>query len=203
MSGGDFMKKFLSVILVLSVVIMTACGGKTYERGVYTETGFDSEFLGFRYTTPEGYQMADEEELDELMGIVADVSGDSASDRQEEYANLENVHEMVVSDATGACNMNITLDQKVMPVNRYINLFKEQLQNVPDMDVTLDENVEKTVVAGKTYRKLKAAVRAYGMSMNQEYYIARNGDRMVGITVTYFDGMEDGRDALMNGFSAY
>lgn len=197
------MKKLLSIILVISAIMMTACATKTYERGVYTENGFDSEFIGFRYTTPEGYYMADEEQLAELMGLSLEVLGDSITEQQKAYTELSTVFEMMVSDPTGACNMNITVENNDAPMGKYIEAFKAQIQNVPGMEVTLNEGMEEATIAGTVYQKLTASVVAYGVAMNQEYYVAQIGDRKVGIALTYFEGMEAGRDALLDGFAAY
>ena len=196
-------KRLLALMLTFVAVMMTACGGKTYTRGSFTDIGYESEFVGFRYTTPEGFTLADEEELASMMGITLEAMGDDATEAQKKYAELTTVYEMMVTDATGACNMNMTMDKQVMAVDKYVDLFKEQAEAFTTMEVVLNDGEENVEIAGTTYKKLSATVSAYGMSMNQEYYIAKVGDRMVSMAVTYIDGMEDAKDVLMSGFAAY
>lgn len=196
-------KRLLAMMLVLAAVMMTACGGKTYEKGQYTDTGYESEFLGFRYTTPDGYTLASEEELVSMMGITLDAMGDDVTEAQKKYAELATVFEMMVSDPTGGCNMNMTIDKQVMSVDKYVATLREQVKSISSMDIEINDAEEDVTIAGTTYRKLTASASMYGITMNQEYYVAKVGDRMVSMAVTYLDGMEDGKDTILNGFAAY
>lgn len=196
-------KRLLAMMLVVMALMMTACGGKTYEKGQFTDTGYESEFLGFRYTTPSGFTMASEEELASMMGITLDAMGDDVTEAQKKYAELATVFEMMVSDSTGGCNMNMTIDRQVMAVDKYVATLREQVEGMSSMDIAIDDAEEDVTIAGTTYRKLTASATMYGMTMNQEYYIAKVGDRMVSMAVTYLDGMEDGKDTLLSGFAAY
>ena len=42
----------------------------TYQKGVLTSTGFTSEWLNLTYTTPDEIMMANQNDLDDVMGIA-------------------------------------------------------------------------------------------------------------------------------------
>lgn len=196
-------KRLLAMMLVLAAVMMTACGSKTYEKGHYTADGYESEFIGFRYTTPDGFELATEEQMNELMGLTYDMLGDDVTEAQKKYAELTTVYELMVSDVTGACNLNMVIDKNTAPIKEYVAAFREQASNLGSMDVAMSDVEEDVKIAGTTYRKLTADVSMWGFTMKQEYYIAKVGDRMISMSVTYLEGDEDSRDTLMSGFAAY
>lgn len=61
-----------------------AAAGK-YAKGSVSETGWESEFFGLRYTAPEGMGMSTEEELNDLMGLGQEVLSDDFSELQLKY----------------------------------------------------------------------------------------------------------------------
>lgn len=196
-------KRLLALMLVVVAVLMTACGGKAYTPGTFTDTGYESEFLGFRYTTPDGCTLATEDELSQLMGMSLDAMGDDFSEVQKKYAELTTIYEMMVTDATGAANANVVLEKTNVSFSKYLDAFKEQLNGLTSMSVTLKGDAEEVDLAGATYTKLAADVETSGFVMCQEYYLRKVGDRMMCITVTYADGFEAEKDAILNGFAAY
>ncbi len=198
-------KKLLALVLVAATTFLTACGGgsdKTYAPGKFTDNGYESEFLGFRYTTPEGYTLSDEETLQSLMGLTLDAMGDDLSEIQKKYAEIAVVYEMMVASDTGTANANITLEKTNAKLSTYIDTFKTQASELSGMDVTLGDTQEEVTLAGATYTKLTGSVDMSGITINQEYYLRKVGDRMMALTVTWYDD-EAERDTLLNGFAAY
>lgn len=196
-------KKILALMVAMVTVLMTACGGASYTPGVFTETGFESEFLGLRFTTPDGFALATEEELSEMMGMSLD-NLENVSDLQKKYAELVTIYEMMVTDETGTVNAQIILEKTGVSVGTYMDAFTSQLaESMQGMNVTLDEDSEEVEFAGATYTKLSADIESYGIILTQDYYFRKVGDRMMCLCVTYMEGMEAERDAIMNGFAAY
>ncbi len=196
-------KRFLAMALVIVAVLLTACGGKGYTPGTFTDSGYETEFLGFRFTTPEGFTLAGEEELSQMMGMTLEMMGDDVTDVQKKYAELTTIYEMVVADSLGAANANITLEKTSVSLDKYIDLFKEQVTGMSTMTVNLSDTVEDATIAGAAYKKLSATVEANGMQMNQVYYMRKVGNRMMSMTITWVEGYEDQKDAILNGFAAY
>lgn len=198
-------KRLLAMALVLATLLMTACGGsgKSYTPGTFTSNGYETEFLGFRFTTPDGFVLSDEEELSQMMGMALDLMGDDVTEVQKKYAELTTIYELVVADSLGAANANITLEKTSVSVDKYIELFKEQVTSMTAMSVSLNDTEEKVTLAGAEYTKLSASVASSGMVLNQEYYMRKVGDRMMCLTLTWVDGYEDEKEAILNGFAAY
>ena len=196
-------KKLLALMVAMVAVLMTACGGASYTPGVFTETGYESEFLGFRFTTPDGFALATEDELSEMMGVTLE-NMENASDLQKKYAELVNIYELMVTDETGTVNGQIILEKTGVSVDTYIDAFTSQLEeSMQGMDVTLQEGSEEVEIAGSTYTKLSADIESYGIVLTQDYYFRKVGGRMMCLCLTWMEGMEAERDAIMNGFAAY
>ena len=162
-------KRFLAMALVIVAVLLTACGGKGYTPGTFTDSGYETEFLGFRFTTPEGFTLAGEEELSQMMGMTLEMMGDDVTDVQKKYAELTTIYEMVVADSLGAANANITLEKTSVSLDKYIDLFKEQVTGMSTMTVNLSDAIEDVEIAGAAYKKLSATVEANGMQMICEW----------------------------------
>lgn len=196
-------KRILALMLVVAAVLMTACGGKSYTPGTFTDTGYESEFLGFRFTTPDGFALATQEELSQMMGITFDALGDDVSDAQKKYAELTTLYELMAMDSLGVTNVNIVLEKTNVSMNKYLAAFKAQVESLDAMKVSLQGDAQEVEFAGATYTKLSADVSASGITLYQEYYLRKVGDRMMTITVTWADGFETSKETLMNAFSAY
>ena len=196
-------KRILALMLVVAAVLMTACGGKSYTPGTFTDTGYESEFLGFRFTTPDGFALATEEELSQMMGITFDALGDDVSDAQKKYAELNTVYELMAMDSLGVTNVNIVLEKTNVSMSKYLAALKAQAESLDAMKVSLQGDAQEVEFAGATYTKMSANVSANGITMYQEYYSRKVGDRMMMMTVTWADGFETAKETLMNAFSAY
>lgn len=198
-------KRILALMIAVMAVFMTACGGgAAYTPGTFTETGYETEYLGFRFTTPDGFVLATSEELTQLMGVTMDALNESGdiTDVQKKYAELTSIYELMVSDSLGVANANIVLEKTNVPLKSYIEIVKEQLTDVSMMTVTINSE-EEVEFAGETYTKLSADVEASGVAMYQDYYFRKVNGYMMLLTVTWADGFEAEKDAIVNGFAAY
>lgn len=199
-------KRIFALMLAVMTVFMTACGGggAAYTPGTFTETGYETEFLGFRFTTPEGYVLANSEELAQIMGVALDTASEAGdvTDLQKKYAELTTVYEFMVSDTMGVANANIVLEKTAVPLKTYIEVVKGQLTEMSTMAVTITSE-EEVEFAGATYTKISANVEASGIAMYQDYYIRKVEGYVMLFTVTWADGFEAEKDAIMNGFAAY
>lgn len=198
-------KRILALMLVVMTVFMTACGGgAAYTPGTFTETGYETEFLGFRFTTPEGFVLSNSEELSQLMGVVLDTAAESGdvTELQKKYAELTTIYELMVTDSMGVANANMVLEKTNVPLKSYIEIVKGQFAEMSGMTITItgEEEVE---LAGATYTKLSADVESYGITMYQDYYFRKVEGYVMLLTVTWADGFEAEKDAIVNGFAAY
>ena len=128
-------------------------------------------------------------------------SGD-INEVQKKYAELTSIYELMVTDATGVANANIILEKTNVPLNSYVEILKGQFEEMAAMNITMTGE-EEVDFAGATYTKLSADVEASGIKMYQDYYLRKVNGYMMCMTITWADGFEAEKDAIVNGFAAY
>lgn len=175
-----------------------------YYPGTFTETGYETEFLGLRFTTPEGYVLSTPEELAELMGTTMDAlteSGDVTA-IQKKYAELNTIYELMATDSIGAVNVNIVLEKTILPLSLYLDVAKEQFANMSGMTITINSE-EEVEFAGATYTKMAADVVMDDIPIKQDYYFRELDGYMMLMTVTWVEGYETELETMMSSFSAF
>ena len=174
-----------------------------YEKGIMTETGFESEFVGVKFAIPEGFVMATEEEISKFMDIGADALG--VDGKIVDYAKLSTVYEMVASAPPGKPNVSVIVEKlslSNMTEEQYMTAAKTQMLALTNADYELvDESEEE--IAGQTYKKLIFNVDLAGMKLMQNYLARKVNDRMVVFTVTYTAETKDEIETLMKSFTKY
>ena len=165
----------------------TAAAAGKYVKGTVTETGWESEFFGLRYTAPEGMGMSTEEELNDLMGLGQEVLSEDFSELQLKYAELTSVYEMM---SVGK-----------MDAAQYAKAIEQGLSQVTAINYTLISDDETVKIGGADYLKVSYEAESGGVSMYQDYYIAVVDNRAISLTLTYVD--ESARDNVLNAFTAY
>jgi len=177
--------------------------GQKYTKGICTENGWESEWLGIRYTLSDGAVMSTEEELDAIMGAGQEMLSDDFTEAQLKYAELTTVYEMMCTGADQVTNLSMTVENVMveMDVDTFVSVFKNTLAGVSAMSMTVTDEEEDVVVAGKEFKKLHCEVDYEGMSIFQDYYLTTKDTRAISIVVTYLDEVE--AEKLMSGFEAY
>lgn len=202
------MKRAGCFLLAVLLLFLTACGGKEevpYTPGTFTEAGYASEYLGYRFTTPRGCTLMSREEKEHLMGIVTETLGDDAEGLQKAYADQAVVYDMVASLQDGA-NVNVVCSKcgtDKMTSDQLVRDIKKQLAAQSAMTATVADVYEEVDFAGGSYVKMTAEVSAEGARMQQEYYVCMKPGYVIQITVTYAPENEADRDVLVGAFSAY
>ncbi|MCL2672068.1 MAG: hypothetical protein FWF10_08530 [Clostridiales bacterium] len=203
------MKKIISIALILCVLFGLCAGclsAKPYAKGKLTSTGFESEFIGVRYTLPEGFTLATETEMRDMMGTGAayfDLDKDLV-----DYAEMMTVYEMIALLPGGYPNVIVMVEKlplvsRNISVEQYMDILKEQLQDVGVMSYTFSEGYADVEMAGKTYKQFTATTSVYGFALVQGYICEKIGDRIIAFITTCEQGSEDVLAALMAGFSEY
>lgn len=181
----------------------TAAAAGKYVKGTVTETGWESEFFGLRYTAPEGMGMSTEEELNDLMGLGQEVLSDDFSELQLKYAELTSVYEMMSVSDDQTTNVVVTVEKVMgkMDASQYVSALEKGLEQVSAISYTLISDDETIKLGNADYIKVSYQAEASGVTMYQDYYVRVVDDRAVAITLTYMD--ESGRDNVLNAFTAY
>lgn len=174
-----------------------------YAKGIFTETGWESQWLGMRYVVSDGVVMSTEEELNAAMGIGQEMLSDDFSELQLKYAELNTVYEMMCTGADQVTNLSVSVENVMidMDTDTFVSAFKNTLSEVSAMTMTIVNEGEDVVVAEKEFKKLQCEVDYEGMSIFQDYYLTMKDSRAISIVVTYLDEAE--AEKLLSGFQAY
>ncbi|MDR1736837.1 MAG: hypothetical protein LBR85_08245 [Oscillospiraceae bacterium] len=172
-----------------------------YEKGIITETGFESEYFGLRFTPPEDFAMSTAEEIDAMMNLGAEITG-----LDFDYSTLTTVYEMMATSLSSATNV-IIMAEKPTPgditADQYLELMKVQLPAVPEMNYVVGDEITSVEIAGETYKKLTAEGVALGFTLIQDYHVRKVGDRLIFISISYSPETEGEVKILLDAFSAY
>ncbi len=175
-----------------------------YVQGVFTETGYESEYMGYRFTTPEGCTLMNQEQLLQMMGLSLDVLSEDYSEKMLEYAQQSIVYDLFAAYEETNTNINIVLqpmDTTGITIDDVVEASVSQLESLNSMDITVSDERSTVTIAGQEYTKLLVDNVANGVTMKQELYLALLPDKMVNMTVTYLEGNEAERDALLAAFA--
>lgn len=176
-----------------------------FKKGTVSENGWESQWLGMRFTAPEGTRMASEETLDELMGISEELLAEDLSDAQIKYAELTSVREMMCYDESTKTNVIVSVDR--LPLEMSEEVYAQQLalslSSVSVMKYERAGEDEQTEIAGISYLKSGYRVETAGQSLHTDYYIRMIDDRVVSVVVTYGEGGEKMASSMVSSFETY
>jgi len=208
------MKKIIDVIICLcaSLIILEGCNQisnvkpyieTAYEKGKMTAEGFESKYMDLRFTVPENYIMATDEDINSMMNIGADFIG--LDEKVVDYAKLTTVYEMAVSASIGSPNI-IVMTEKLMLSNmtleQYFENLKRQLSNL-EVDIEIIGDKESIEIAGENYQKMDSIVSMYGQSMKQSYILRKIDNRVVGFVTTSTFETEEELNGLLRNFTKF
>ena len=175
-----------------------------YEKGVLTETDFESRYLDLRFSIPEGFIMATQDDINDLMDLGADVAG--FDEKLVDFASLVNVYEMMASASSGSPNV-IVMTEKIplsnMTVEQYLDALKTQLSKVNEMNYEYDDDITSIEIAGQSYKQLTTTTGAYGQNLTQKYNVRKIDKRMLLFITTSTPDTEEELAVLMNRFEKF
>lgn len=224
-------KKWMAFgILILSVFFM-ACGtgdgtpGTTqgeptseptatpvpYEKGIVTDTEFESEWIGVRFTAPANVIMATQEEMDIAMRQGAELMYGENADVLMDYAQLTSVTEMTATHIYGT-NVVVQVEKLSalyarMTEEQYLEVLKNNLSSTMATSgfvYTFGENTSIEEIGGQEYRKLSVMTDyGVGIMVYQDFCVRKIDDRMVAFTFSYREDTKEDAEALKNAFAPY
>lgn len=191
------MKKTLALLLSLAL-ILALCGGCLFNagldrklvRGSWNDDVYTNEFADIRFTLPEGWLAATDEEIANLMGLAAETLEDEDK-WAVEAAKLTTVYDMMAQDpATGNNiivmfeNLSMVIGGTSMSEEDYLESAKEQVASMSSMDYTFNEPYH-TEIGGVKYLASRADSADIGLS--QYYLMHKQNKYMVALIVSIFD----------------
>ncbi|MCM1567836.1 MAG: hypothetical protein NC081_00130 [Roseburia sp.] len=182
-----------------------------YSLGEFTETGYQSSYMGYQFTTPEGCILATEEELAQMGGMSAEILEDDFGKAMAEYAKNSVVFDLYAIFPETNTNINMTLSPNTMnitDISLVVEASVEQLEAMQTMEVTVSDERSTVQIAGKDYLSFIADTRYndanYGeIAIKQECYMTLYNDKIVSMAISYQEGNESERDALLAAFSEF
>lgn len=209
------MNKRIGVIAlaVLTLLSVTACGGGAkYSKGTLTDTGFESEWMGIRFSAPEGYVVATQEELDNFISMGQDyveAAYEENGKKVIDYTELTTVYELMtyLPDANnlgaGDPNLSLAAEKTTLSTDKYMEALQSQMETLfSGVPITWGDTVSAKV--GGLDCDRYTATMDYGVAkMNQSYYITKKDNRVIYFIVSYTPEHEGDVDTLMNAFEPY
>lgn len=174
-------------------------------KGTVSESGWESQWIGMRFTAPDGTRMTSEEELAALMGISEELLSEDLSDIQIKYAELTSVREMMCYDERTKANVIVSVDQ--LPLKMSEEAYAEQLElslsAVSAVKYEKADEDEQVEIAGISYLRSDYRVEAMGQSLHTDYYIRMMDDRVVSVVVTYGEDAQELAASMVDSFGTY
>lgn len=203
-------KKLIAALAVMSIAVagLTACGGSEtketeavaeYERGTSSETGWESAWMGLKFTAGDGIVMQDEAAMDEVLAAGSEELGSDVEDLDDLYT-----YEMMASDETmGVPSVAMIVEKSPLTPDEYIEQMVEQLETATtSIEMTQDGDITDYELGGLTFRRLQLKANSQGVEMIQDYLICQRGDYLIEVIATALSDQTEERDAMLASFSA-
>lgn len=174
-----------------------------YHKGTITKTGWESKFIGLRYTNPEGMRMATEEELDAKNILERGTSSIVFDQSEIGYAELTTEYEMVSSTDDKSIITGVCVERMIEKVDifQFIEEFKSLIYRNPFVNYTLISDDETMKIGNEDYIMVSYMIESNNVFRYQDSYFRVVGDRVIMISFNYNDERE--RDNVLNAFTAY
>lgn len=177
---------------------------KAYMPGTYTDNKYEGTFVGYTFTAPEGCTFTSQEELALENGIDADTFAAGGEELETLYAQMPNVIDFYATMESGASaylNVAQMLTHDIT-LEEYTQVIIEELTAMTDMKCTLLEEAKVVEFMGRECTTATVSIEMEGVVLYQQYYMFIEPTYTGTITVTYADGMEADKEALIAGFAA-
>ena len=231
------MKKKLALLMVMTTVLLAACGktepavnqdetgssvaessqettqsseevvepeAKACVPGTYTDNKYESTYVGYTFTAPEGCTFMSPEELAAENGIDADTfaaGGEALETYYEQASNIIDFNASMESGASVYMNVAQMLTHDIT-LEEYTQVILGELTSMTDMTCTLLEEAKVVQFMGRECTEALVSIEMEGITLYQKYFMFVEPTYTGTITVTYADGMEAEKDALIAGFAA-
>lgn len=187
------MKRLLSATLCLIVAVtLIGCSQAPtakFTRGTWDGNVYTSEFLGLTFTKPENWEIASDEEMEELFGISMDMM-----EADTDAAKQQVIFDMLVADPETNSNISFMF-QNLSVIKGGKSITEEQFAKSIEEQSSALEGV--TYVAGelktatfgeKDYKYMSSTITMQGVEMNQIAIIRKEGNYIFNATATTTGG---------------
>lgn len=174
-----------------------------YHKGTITKTGWESRFIGLRYTNPEGMSMSTEEELDEMNELETGTPSMIFNQNELGKAKLTTVFEMISMSDDQSIIAGVCVERVIdkVDISQFIEDFESQMNRNPFVNYTLISDNETVKIGNSNYIMVSYMIESNNLFRYQDSYFRIVGDRVIMIFFNFND--EKARDNILNAFTAY
>lgn len=150
-----------------------------YVPGTLTETGYESEWLGLRFTAPEGTSM-----------IMQD----------------DSTYEMFCQNDDQTANIGIIIEDLpagFQTVAQYVDQFEKEISSDSDISYKVLSDKDEVPLGSYIFRSVSFTATYNGAELYQSYFLRFMGDKIATVFVTYSDASIDTAGELISAFEAY
>ncbi len=191
------MKKLSVFAVTLALAAMFCSCGEvktpTMEeiKGTVDGNVYENSFLEMKFTKPDSWTFATEEEIESIVGTAQEVLNEGGVEEQIDSSR----YDMVASDSATGNNINLSLEIAGGTVTdeelrETLDSTKSQLAEMGSqigMNYTFGD-ISTVRLGGLEYQKLSANADYLGVTFEQGCYVAVKDGVVVNITFTVYDG---------------
>ena len=174
-----------------------------YVPGVRTDTGYENESLGFRFTPGENMVMASEEELEQIMsqGLDEVVEEGVLSQDNVDQSRVTTSYEMYALDPISGVNISIMVED--LPVagiteSLYMEIYRSSMEQTGlETDLKEPEDME---LAGVQFLGMDGVLAYNGQEIGQLLLVKKVESRKI-LAVILSYRTQEGLDTLLSCFS--
>ena len=178
-------------------------GLSEYTFGTFTDTGYESEYLNLRFTTPKRCKLSNVDELLTLSGVREEWASEDGLFLIELLASqmqLVQIHAECEDTYSSLTMVLEPTEAEPQKVEDALNDLVDQITTDTQYDFEVGET-ETVEIAGVDYLKAPIYYKIDGAVVVQELYGAYIHDRFVHIDIYYAQIFEHDRDAFLDAFA--
>lgn len=165
-------------------------------RGTWSGDVYHNDFANLTFNLPEGWAIASDEDIANLMDMGVEALNDNQKDLAE-LAAKNGLYCFVVNNPSTGSNVIALIERPALTITTdfYISNLREQLSSLESMKYTLSDSYEKEIGANK-YSAVDATVEDVAL---EQHYFVRNIDKYF-FSIIVTTTTDDDVTAILNCF---
>lgn len=158
-----------------------------FVRGKWDGDTYSNEFLNLKFTKPDGWKAASDEEVAEIMGLATEYS-EGGTAFSEAYAKAQNVYDMMTSNDTDKASVIVMAENLALSVGgtsydekAYADVVSGQLEAQSSVKYA-PKGSEEVTIGSNQYLMMTMSVN--DGAMNQYYLMRRVGKYMATVIIS-------------------
>jgi len=185
-----------SVLAMLVLVFVTACGGKEkVDLGKVENGTYKNEYFGMSFQVPQGWNVQDEATMKQVNEAGKEIiaGDDKSKQKQLDLAELKVLNLAMVSKFPLGTELNPTVISNAEKVNKsQVKTSKEYLEATKKMVIATQvpyqfKEITSVKVGGKDFDVLEANLSLEGVNLTQKFYCTLMNGYALNLITAYAD----------------